>query len=602
MSEARRRAALPAPAHYERGGPTLLAQEPALARRGNPRPLAGWPDMATHLETRLAGMRSWRNSWWEHWALIARYVLPRRYHFIITANTMNRGFAINQEIADSTGTLAMRVCAAGLMSGLTSPNRRWFRLRPAIPNFQLDRAGKLWFEEVEERLRFVQAESNFYDSLAVSYEDLVTFGTAVVIDYEDAEDILRCYNPCAGEYFLAAGFTGADETFYREFTQTTAQIVEMFGLENCGRDIQALWETKGGSLEQERIVAHAIEPNFPVRGRDGGQVAILSGEWEYREVYWLRGAAGERPLSLRGFHERPHNASRWSAVSNDAYGHSPAMDALPDIMQLQLETRRKAEAIEKQVRPPLLADVSMRNQPPSTTPGAITYVPTVGPGQGMRPVFEVQPNLAAMVEDIKEIQGRIRSAFFNDVFMMISQLDTVRTATEIDARREEKLTQLGPVVERLQNECLSPRIRRQLAVMARKGLLPGAPPSLHGVPVQIEYVSMLAMAQRAAETMAIERTFAFAQNVAAIRPEIMDNFDVDETIRLYGDDLSTPTRIFLDRQRMAQTRRQRSQQQQAQAGAQAAFAATAGAKNLGQANVGEGSALGALVGQPQGNA
>jgi hypothetical protein len=33
----------------------------------------------------------------------------------------------------------------------------------------------------------------------------------------------------------------------------------------------------------------------------------------------------------------------------------------------------------------------------------------------------------------------------NDLFRMISELDTVRSATEIDARREEKLVLLGPV-------------------------------------------------------------------------------------------------------------------------------------------------------------
>src|SRR5579884_648776 len=567
--------------HYERGGPTLLAAEPALAPRARAqRPDPAWADLSAHLETRLASLRSWRNSWWEHWALLARYILPRRYHFIIAPNTMNRGFAINRDIVDTTGTLAMRVCAAGLMSGLTSPNRRWFRLTPAIPNYPLDRAGQLWFEEIEERLRFVQAESNFYDSLAQMYEDLVVFGTAPVIDYEDEEDILRCYNPCAGEYFLAAGFQFREESFYREFTLTTAQIVEMFGLENCGPDIQALWGAKGGGSSQ-----------------------ALRGEWTYREAYWLRGDPGIRPLSLRGFHEQPFVAPRWSTVSNDPYGRSPGMDALPDIMRLQLETRRKAEAIEKQVRPPLLADASLRNEPASSLPGNITYVPTLTPQTGMRPVFEVQPNIAGMVEDIKEIQQRIRGAFYNDVFMMISQLDTVRTATEIDARREEKLTQLGPVVERLQNECLSPRIRRHLAIMQRRGLLPPPPPSLRGVPVQIEYVSMLAMAQRAAETAAIERTLALAGNLYAAHPEVMDNFDIDAVIRLYSDDLSVPAKIFVAREQMQRVRQQRAQQQQAAAAAQTAMAATVAAKNLGTTPVGGQNALGALIGNaPQGNA
>lgn len=586
-------------AHYERGSPTLLALEPALAPRVPPRPDPRWGDLSGHLETRLASLRSWRNSWWEHWALLARYVLPRRYHFIVTANTMNRGFAINREIADSTATLAVRVCAAGMMTGLTSPTRRWFWLKPDIPGFEPDDAARAWFESIEARLRFLHAESNFYDSLAQWYEDLVVFGTGVVIDYEDAEDVLRCYNPCAGEYFLGVDFSGRDDTLYREFVLTAEQIVGMFGLENSGRDIQSMWETKGGSLDQERIVAHAIEPNFAVRGRNGAASRMLAGNWPYREVYWLRGDPGERPLSLRGFHDCPFSAARWSTVSNDPYGRSPTMDALPDIMQLQLETRRKAEGIQKLVRPPMLADASMRNEPAATLPGEITYVTSLGPQTGMRPTYEVKPQIAEMVEDIKEIQDRIRRALYNDVFQMMAQLDQLapkvdRSATEIDARREEKLMMLGPAVERMEND-LARRIRRHLGIMGRCNLLPPPPPSLRGVPIKIEFVSMLAMAQRAAETGSIERTTSFAVNLYPTRPEVMDNIDVDQTLRLYGENLSAPSRMFLGMEQVRRTREQRARQQQALSAAQTAMAATEGAKNLGSAGM-EGSALGALTG------
>src|SRR6266702_987949 len=241
---------------YERSGPSALARMAAFApKSGSPPKPEWWPDLYSHLEGRLSSLRNWRLSWWQHYALLAKFILPRRYHWLITANTMTRGLQLNQEIVDSTGTLAMRTCAAGMMSGLTSPNRPWFRLRVAIPNFVPDRPAQIWLEEVAERIRFVQAESNFYDSLAQMYEDLVTFGTSPIIDYEDEEDIIRCYNPCAGEYFLGAGFTFRDEVFYREFVLTISQVVEMFGLDKVPRDVAELWATKGGSIDQEVIVA-----------------------------------------------------------------------------------------------------------------------------------------------------------------------------------------------------------------------------------------------------------------------------------------------------------------------------------------------------------
>ena len=112
-------------AHYELASPTLLTQEPSAPSLRPQVQQAWWPDLRQHVETRLASMRTWRMSWWEHWGLLAEYILPRRYHWLISPNTSSAGQAINQSIVDPTGVQAMRICAAGLMSGLTSPSRPW---------------------------------------------------------------------------------------------------------------------------------------------------------------------------------------------------------------------------------------------------------------------------------------------------------------------------------------------------------------------------------------------------------------------------------------------------------------------------------------------
>jgi hypothetical protein len=597
-----------ATAFYERSGPSQLALTAAVAPKGDPpKPPIWWSDLYSHLEGRLAAMRNWRLSWWQHWALLAKFILPRRYHWLITANTMTRGLQLNQEIVDSTGTKAMQVCAAGMMSGLTSPNRPWFRLKSGVKNFVADRAALMWFEEVAERIQFVLAESNFYNSLAQMYEDLVTFGTAPVIDYEDEEDIIRCYNPCAGEYFLGVGFDFRHEVLYREFYLTVSQIVEMFKLENCPREIQEIWATKGGSMDTERIVAHAIEPNFPIRGKSDESMRPIPASWEWREVYWLRGVQNDRPLSIRGFHEKPFTASRWSTVSNDPYGRSPGMDALPDIMQLQLETKRKAEGIEKWVRPPMLASATLKNEPASILPGHITFVQTMGPGEGMRPIYEVQPNLAPMLEDLQQCRSRIGVTFFNDLFKMLSDLPAVerRTAEEVAGLREEKLVLLGPVIEGLQNEGLSPRIRRVFSIMQRKQLLPPPPPSLANIPVQIEYVSMLALAQRAAATAGIERTWAFAGNIAAGKgpiegPKVLRRLDEDATIQYYSELMGVPPKLLRSDQAVAALNDAEAKQQQAQMAMQAGQAAVDGAGTLSKVDVGGGiNAVQAMMGNTQ---
>lgn len=592
-------------ANYEMAGASLLALAKADPDITPAQPAStDWNILRGHLEARLAGLRNWRNSWWVHWKTLAKYILPRRSLWLTegagsqpTPNTMNRGNQINQTIVDPTGTQAMRICAAGMMSGLTSPSRPWFKLRAGIQGVEFDQEAQKWFDKTERDMYTIMSGSNFYDSLAQMYEDLVTFGTAPVIIYEDATDVIRCYNPCAGEYYLAVSSALRPETLDRQFVFTVSQIVEMFGLENCPGEIRSQWQTKGSSLDMERIVAHSIEPNFAIKSGTK-EVGHLKGDFAYRETYWVWGAASDKPLSMRGFKEMPFIAPRWAVTANDPYGRSVGMDVLPDIMQLQLETARKAEAIEKQVRPPLLASVELKNEPSSILPGHITYVSNLAQGAGMKPVFEVKPDLQYMTMDLQAIQARIKAGFFNDIFLMIAETGKDMTAYEVAQRQQEKMQVLGPVIERFQNEGLSPAIKRIFAIMARRKLLDPPPKSLQGVPIQIEYVSMLALAQRAAASAGMERWAAQIGSIAAAKPDILDNLNEDEFSREYGQLLGIPAKLQNSPAVVAQIRAAKQQQIQAQQQAQIGMTAVQGAQTLSQTDVGGGqNALAAMLGR-----
>lgn len=552
--------------------------------------------LRTRVGQRLEGLRQDRISWWAHWQELALFVLPRRYRWLANPNASTRGSPINGAILDSTGTIAARTCASGMMSGITSPTRPWFKLE--VPGIATDETSPaaLWLAEVEARMARVMAESNFYNSMATLFFDLVVFGTGVLIIYEDYEDVIRCYNPCAGEYFLANSDRLAVDTMYREFTLTVSQLVQWFGKANCSITVREAYKQGGAALQREIVVAHAIEPNAPAIGS-------ISKDFPYREIYWEFGGATasskEEPSSLteRGFHELPMLAPRWDLSGNDAYGRSPAMDALGDIKQLQQETKRKAQAIDKMVNPPLVGDIQLKNQPTVLTPGGITYVQGMN-NAGLKPVYTVMPPVQEIMLDIKEVQDRIKTTFFNDLFLMISQLDTVRTATEIDARKEEKLVQLGPVYERFLVEGLGPAVNRTFNIMSRVGLLPPPPDELSGAYIKVRYVSVLASAQRAVATQGIERWLTLGGNLAPVDPSIMDNYDLDQTVQKYADLLNVDPTLVRSDDAIAAIRDERAKQQQEQQALEAAPAAADTAKTLSETQVGKPgvSALSALTG------
>ena len=542
-----------------------------------------------HLDGRLGGLTVDRWSWWIHWQELARYLLPRRYLWtsVPTPNRANRGSPINQSIIDNTGTISLRVLSAGMMSGMTNPTTVWFRLTLDDTDLAEFYAVKEWLDEVAKRMRTVFAESNFYTSLGTLYEDLGSFGTGVMIIYEDFEDVIRCYNTCAGEYYLANSDRMAIDTMYRMFTLTTTQTAAKFGLANTSPTVQQALKQKGAGMSREIVVSHAVEPNDEMTERMPG----MKGK-AYREAYWEWGSQQQRLLRLRGFHENPVVAGRWSMFANDPYGRSPGMDALGDIKQLQVEQKRKAQAIDKMVNPPMVADVQLKNEPASFISGGVTYVQMQQGGKSsFAPVYEVKPDLSQMVEDIREVQGRIKTAFFEPLFLMWAQMEGVqpRNELEIIERKGEQLIQLGPVLERFENEVLDPAIERTFNIMLRAGLLPPPPPELRGQHVKTEYVSMLAQAQKAAMTTGLEQLAGFAGRLIAVNPEIADNVDWDEALQKYAEYIAVPVKVLRPYGDVLKIRQQRAQKEQAEAAMNAAMATVQGAKVLSETQVGQGA-------------
>jgi hypothetical protein len=545
---------------------------------------------------RLLGLRVNRYSWWTHARELADFLLPRRYKWLITPNQMNRGSPINQHILDSTGTLAARSLAAGMMSGTTSPTRPWFKLKVGRLDSTQTSPISLWLAECERLMRLVFQESNFYVAMAVFYFDLVVFGTAVILIYEDFDNVIRCVNPCYGEYYVDIDGNYRPCVFYREYTMTISQVVDKFGIENCSAMVAEQYNLlSGAGRTREIIVAHAIEPN------DNPKKYNFPKTFKYRETYWEWGGttnpqSGTTSLGFlrkRGYFEQCAIIGRWDLVSNDPYGRSPGMDALPDVKQLQQETRRKAQGIDKVVNPPLIADIQLKNQPASLLPGGMTYIHgMMSTGNaGMTTAYgNWRPDIKTIAEDIGLVQARIKQTFFNDLFQVASQFETRSniTAVEWDMRKSESMVMLGPVVGRVHDEVIGPTIERVWAIMSRAGILPPAPAEIRNRSLDVEYISMLATSQSAAQAGSIERVFQIAGQLAAIDPAVTDNLDFDMGLDIYSQLLGNDPRMIRSPEALAQLRQQRAQQQADAQRAEMAEKYAGAAQAAGQIDVGGG--------------
>ena len=529
-------------------------------------------------------MRRWtdikdeRSTFFGHWEELSDYILPRRGRFLTSKR--NDGSKKNSKIIDSTGTMSVRTLSAGMMSGITSPARPWFRLATPEAALMEQSDVKQWLFAVEKKMRDIFSRSNLYNSLQTVYEELAVFGTGAMLISEDFDDVIRCYPFTVGEYGLAQSHRLQIDTFYREFQLSVAQIVEQFGIENCSDPVQSMYRT--GQLDKWVEVMHIIEPNT------ARQYNMKDNQnMPYHSCYVEKASKNERKLSYKGFEEFPILAPRWHVTGVDIYGRSPGMDVLGDVKALQIEQKRKAQGIDKMVNPPLQAPSSLRGQSATVLPGGVTYVDTMqGQQGGFRPTYEVNPRLGELQQDIAETQYRIRQGFYSDLFQMMTQSDRRQiTAREIDERHEEKLLMLGPVLERLHTELLNPLIDRTFNIMARNDLLPQAPEELAGVTLKVEYISVMAQAQKAIGTGAIERLAGFVGNMAAAKPEVLDKFDADQSVDEYAEMLGVPPKIVVPDDIVQQIREERAQMQQqhmmmeqAQAGANVANTGAQAAK------------------------
>ncbi|EPG6797198.1 portal protein [Klebsiella aerogenes] len=537
-----------------------------------------------------------RSSFEPHWRELSDFINPRGSRFLVT--DVNRNDRRNSKTVDPTATLANRTLSSGMMSGITSPARPWFKLATPDPDMMDYGPVKLWLEAVQRRMNEVYNKSNLYQSLPLLYSSLGTYSTGAMAVLEDDEDVIRTMMFPIGSYYLANSARGSVDTCYRKFTMTVRQLVMEFGMSNVSTSVKGLWES--GSYETWIEVIHSVYPNID---RDTGK--LDSKNKRIKSVYFEVGGDNDKLLRESGFDEFPIMAPRWEVNGEDVYGSScPGMIALGQVKALQLEQKRKSQLIDKATNPPMVGPTSLKNQRVSLLPGDITYIDQITGQDGLKPAYLVNPNTADLLADIQDTRQMINSAYFVDLFMMLQNINTRSMPVEaVIEMKEEKLLMLGPVLERLNDECLNPLIDRTFSIMARKNLLPPPPDVLQGMPLKIEYISVMAQAQKSIGLSSLSSTVGFIGQLAQVKPEALDKLDTDQAIDAFAEMSGVSPTVIVPQEQVNQIRQDRAQQQQQQQAMAMGMAAAQGAKTLSEAQTADPSVLTAIsgaVGAPAG--
>lgn len=504
---------------------------------------------------RAASIRAGRESYDAHYDQLARFMLPRLgLRLSNGSQRLKRGGEVNNRLMDTYGIYLMNTLANGMTSGMSSATMPWFKIEveghEAAPKIV-----KVWCAHVEEVLYRFFAKTNFYAAQKDSYYNLGLFGTATTVMVHSFQRLGVSHTVPTGDYWIALDEDLVANTLLRRVDMTTIQMVQKFGKDRLPETVRSAYDR--GDYHSEHCCWHLIEPNGD---RSWGRLDNMN--MPFRSYYWMEGQ--KKFLSVSGFEERPFWAPRWDILGTDVYGRSPAMDALPSSRQLQLEKLRKAEAMDYGLKPALVGPTALNNTNASLLPRSITTMSNVDK-DAFGPIWEVKPEMVGQIrESIADVKQEMAAVTFADLFMAITNMPGVqpRNIEEIARRNEEKLTQLGPVIDRNQNEQLRVAIDRAFGLCNRAGLIDPPPEEVQGEDMRIVFVGLLAQMQQAIGVGPLERAFNFVAAQAAVQPSALDKWDSDAAIDEYVQRVGAPPKVIRDTAEVERLRAGRQQSEQ----------------------------------------
>lgn len=499
---------------------------------------------------------------------LADYFAPNAVRFI--ARNINKPHVKSKKILDSTTFIAVRNFASGMMTGATSPTRRWFKtgiMNRDNKKNKMSYAAKLWCSNQAELSRKILYASNFYQLLPEVYEQLGVFLFSCMAMEKDYDNVANFKVLPIGSYYYSKDGRGVVDTVCRNYMESAKNLVERYGLENCSDAVQQVYKTRPNDMFE---IVHFVEPN-----REYKEGSPISAQKKFISVTYEVGNGTTLFLKKAGFDKFPYVVFEASCNGEDAYpSKGCGIYALPDAKQLMSMIKELGKAVKKMVSPAYQGSASLKNKRLSDNPGFFNE--DGDNGAGIRPIHEVNPQVLELKNIIAELRENIKSIFYNDLFAMIlNTAERGRTATEVNELKEEKLVLLSPLLEQI-HTALKQILDWLFYTEMEAGILPEVPQELEGEEIEIEFISTLAQAMKAQNISSMERFITFTANMAqAVDPVLIKKIKGEKMIDDYADFANIdPNQIAPNeelealRQQQAEKQAQAEQMQQLQAGSE----------------------------------
>lgn len=545
---------------------------------------------AKEIIDRQGELESDRATFDAHYTEIAERILPRQSDFQQSGSSLNPGQKKTEKIFDATAVLALDRAASAIDSLLTPVTQQWHGLEPEDEDLADDREVRAYLEEVVKILFRVRYRpiANFGSQSHECYVGLMAFGT----DNMFVDDFLgmgiRYKSVALSETYIAENHAGMVDYVHRKFPLTARAAVQKWGSDTP----QKIRDVAEKQPFQKFDFIHCVRPN--------GEYKQSRRDWRGMQLQSLYvSMEGNQLMSVGGYRVMPYAVGRHVTAPREVYGRSPAMMVLPDIKMLNEMEKTIIRAAHKIVDPPLLAHGDGILNAFGTSPGKINYGGVNDQGQQLVHALKTNANLPIVFEMTEQKRKLINDAFYVTLFQILVENPRM-TATEALIRAQEKGQLLAPAIGRQQSEFLGPIIERELDILSAAGALPPMPKKLidRGGALKITYTSPLSRLRRAEDGVAIMRTIEQLTPIANIKPEVFDIFHPMRLATELSEINGVVMKVLRTPEEFQELQAQNEQRMQETIDAKNAAAASAAAKNLGQAAQAAGFVAPAEVPQP----
>lgn len=476
-----------------------------------------------YFETRRNQMKQVFNNIKADLEELSDYFAPNSVKFLV--DDVNKARKKAKKILDSTPLIAVRNFSSGMMTGATSPTRRWFKTVLMNKDIENSNEVKTWCEKQAELTRKILYSSNFYQILPNVYKQLGIFSFSAIALLSDFDAVVKFKLLPIGSFYYSKNYKDVIDTFVRQFTMSAKDVITEFGMENVSDRAKELFKNKPDEMLE---IVHFVEPNK-------NYVKDSSVKFENKFISAYYEVKGEKLLRLSGFSRFPFVVFESGCNGEDNYPTDGiGFTALPDVKQLMTMVKEYAKAVKKIVSPAIKGPASLKGKGLADTPGH--YNETDENGQGISPVYEVNPRILELKQEKDELKETIKEHFYNDLFAMIlNTAERSRTATEVNELKEEKMVLLSPLLEQI-HSALRQILDWVYYEEIKTDILPPYPDILRGQEIEIEFISTLAQAMKAQNIASMERFTTFVANMGqAIDPILLKKIKGEKMIDDYAD-------------------------------------------------------------------